>query len=634
MSTVSPQAWLDAVLHSQTESPLPPCATCENLFWLIYSGIWDRKPFAKEVKASGDEFCKRCQLVWCGVSAALPNIRTWDDVLLHALRVTGNAQTGQEDFLRVGVQTNGYSHGLARSQVLLQSPAPPDSDEWYGLLRRWISDCDKRHPACESVGDSTLPKRVLDLDFDQGRSRDIVLLEPGQHCNGRYIALSYSWGGRQDLVTTRENLDSRLTRISWDQLPILFQDVIKIARALCVRFLWIDALCIVQGDERDWMHESQKMAAYYGNACLTIAADHSPNVRHTCFPTMMGPAIRLDKMSAGTELPVLVRRAPIHFNLKEHRQERNSSKGFCPDEYYIWASKKPCGKCCSAVLCECGRPADIWNGKPELEIVPFRKIHQQTLQSIETALSLEEYWEVLLAKYIVRKLSFYGDRLKAIASLAKEFKASDETNAGQSRTLQLGDYTYGLWTKTLPAALLWANLSDEAVVRNSKFPTWSWNSIAGSWYYEQVPSTAEHFVPKSIVLEVPAESWDIDTQHESADSTPPYIVLEGSALEVSCCCVSAARKTTAKRVWTLSGVGDDRRLIVNLDIPPGHGITEINATCLEIGTSGCDDSKRCWGLLLEPSASFPGQYVRLGNMTASADWFRDNQGTVGKYSII
>lgn len=495
--------------------------------------------------------------------------------------------------------------------------------------------------------DSTLPKRILDLDFDQGRSRDIVLLEPGQHCNGRYIALSYSWGGRQDLVTTKENLDSRLTRISWDQLPILFQDVIKIAIALCVRFLWIDALCIVQGDERDWMQESQKMAAYYGNACLTIAADHSPNVRHTCFPTMMGPAIRLDGVSAGTELPVLVRRAPIHFNLKEHRQERNSSY-LMPLSTRAWALQErllsrrilhmgfeeAVWECCSAVLCECGRPADIWNGKPELEIVPFRKIHQQTLQSIETALSLGEYWEVLLAKYIVRKLSFYGDRLKAIASLAKEFKVSDETNAGQSRTLQLGDYTYGLWTKTLPAALLWANLSDEAAVRNPKFPTWSWNSIAGSWYYEQVPSTAEHFVPKSIVLEVPAESWDIDSQHESADSTPPYIVLEGSALEVSCCCVSAARKTTAKRVWTLSGVGDDRRLIVNLDIPPGHGITEINATCLEIGTSGCDDSKRCWGLLLEPSASFPGQYVRLGNMTASADWFRDNQGTVGKYSII
>jgi hypothetical protein len=46
---------------------------------------------------------------------------------------------------------------------------------------------------------------------------------------------------------------------------------------MSVRYLWIDALCIIQNDidERDWYKESGNMRHVYSNDLFTIAADVS-----------------------------------------------------------------------------------------------------------------------------------------------------------------------------------------------------------------------------------------------------------------------------------------------------------------------------------------------------------------------
>lgn len=44
------------------------------------------------------------------------------------------------------------------------------------------------------------------------------------------------------------------------------------ARALNVRYLWIDSLCIVQDDPKDWRRECEMMGLVYRDAHVTIAA--------------------------------------------------------------------------------------------------------------------------------------------------------------------------------------------------------------------------------------------------------------------------------------------------------------------------------------------------------------------------
>ncbi|KAK1707868.1 hypothetical protein BDP67DRAFT_581527 [Colletotrichum lupini] len=42
-------------------------------------------------------------------------------------------------------------------------------------------------------------------------------------------------------------------------MPQTFQDAVTMTRKLGIRYLWIDALCIVQDDIADWSREASTM---------------------------------------------------------------------------------------------------------------------------------------------------------------------------------------------------------------------------------------------------------------------------------------------------------------------------------------------------------------------------------------
>jgi hypothetical protein len=113
-------------------------------------------------------------------------------------------------------------------------------------------------------------------------TKDIEVLSPYPN---RYIALSYCWGPqtlKPFATTTSANIKDRKLGIPLEQLPQTFQDAITITRGLGIRYLWIDALCILQGHDSeakaDWSRESMKMADVYGGAYVTIAAANASNV--------------------------------------------------------------------------------------------------------------------------------------------------------------------------------------------------------------------------------------------------------------------------------------------------------------------------------------------------------------------
>jgi Heterokaryon incompatibility protein (HET) len=68
------------------------------------------------------------------------------------------------------------------------------------------------------------------------------------------------------------NIKQLSSSISIVDLPANFRDAIHIARKLCVRYIWIDSLCIIQDSRLDWEIESKTMGNVYQNAILTIAA--------------------------------------------------------------------------------------------------------------------------------------------------------------------------------------------------------------------------------------------------------------------------------------------------------------------------------------------------------------------------
>src|SRR6266536_1683714 len=158
-----------------------------------------------------------------------------------------------------------------------------DSIKAMDRVCRWFATCIAEHQ-CIAREPKLLPTRVIDLGTDS-TSPIVRLLETnGEH--GYYVALSHSWGSSGvAFTTTAENIDDRMQAILVEDMPQTFRDVVKLARFVLIRYVWIDSLCIIQGDQDDWEIEAPKMSEIYSHAYLTVSASYSTSSADGCFPS-------------------------------------------------------------------------------------------------------------------------------------------------------------------------------------------------------------------------------------------------------------------------------------------------------------------------------------------------------------
>jgi hypothetical protein len=129
---------------------------------------------------------------------------------------------------------------------------------------------------------SPLPTRLIMV----GSSSDagVRLVEtaslPADLDDLRYTALSYRWGSTNTLITTAEAVQELMAHTPLSRIPRTIRDAVQVTRRLGVRFLWVDALCIIQDDKEDWAKEAARMGDVYMNAYCTIAAHASRHADH------------------------------------------------------------------------------------------------------------------------------------------------------------------------------------------------------------------------------------------------------------------------------------------------------------------------------------------------------------------
>lgn len=158
--------------------------------------------------------------------------------------------------------------------------AQPSENDYLEIIGNWLKHCAKEHHLCrkelEANNSSPLPKRVIDVGSDDNSS--IHIFEHSDETPStkeRYTALSHCWGLTQHILSLRENIDKWKKNVPWLMLPKTFQEAITMTRKLGIRYLWIDSLCIIQDDTKDWQTEAAKMASIYNRAYLVIAATGS-----------------------------------------------------------------------------------------------------------------------------------------------------------------------------------------------------------------------------------------------------------------------------------------------------------------------------------------------------------------------
>jgi hypothetical protein len=106
----------------------------------------------------------------------------------------------------------------------------------------------------------------------------------------KWAALSYVWGGNQEVKTTSSCLSAMMMNISVENLPQTLTDALMVCKKLWLRYIWIDCLCIVQDDGDDLTRELANRHRIYQQAWVTIAAATAHNVSQGFLHNMMIPS--------------------------------------------------------------------------------------------------------------------------------------------------------------------------------------------------------------------------------------------------------------------------------------------------------------------------------------------------------
>jgi Heterokaryon incompatibility protein (HET) len=392
------------------------------------------------------------------------------------------------------------------------------SIEW---LKTRLNECRCDHHNCLRSQVSCLPDRVLDL-YGGATENEIRLME-FSHSFSDYVALSYCWGppDRKPNLTTVANLGERKSKIMMGELVKCFQDAVHITRALGIRYLWIDSLCILQDSDVDFATQAQKMSKIYENAILTIAASCTSD-SHTSFlrPREREPSkfeipmyrnefntsrdqnffesleeakhfgldqrhvgrmmIHLERRDEGTNLPLV---------FDSHWGEPIQKRGWTLQERFLSPSIIFFDR--GQLLWECtthrqlessALPLDTyWNDIFDCKFFVAKRLLRKPQKRSEDKSKLQDLWYDVLDIFGRRCLTHGNDALPAMSGVAKAFaRALDD------------DYMAGLWRKDLVRGLVWwiddqNSLSSSqgrcsqrdlhAISQSLIAPSWSWASI-------------------------------------------------------------------------------------------------------------------------------------------------------------
>ncbi|KAJ0159918.1 hypothetical protein CTA2_8894 [Colletotrichum tanaceti] len=210
------------------------------------------------------------------VSATDPGLAFWRCEVYEV--AAGGTRENQVAVLNFGIETSDDDvlQWLRVDVKCAPEPLDPDNVEWLkSELRGCEDDCAHAGPASRF-----LPTRLIDVGQSERDIPRLVVTEDAHALNSRtiddveYAALSYCWGPKEEALkqtkTTRDTMTTHCRGMPLGSLSPVVRDTVMVCRALGIRYLWVDALCIVQGDKADWDRESQMMGRVYYSCSVAI----------------------------------------------------------------------------------------------------------------------------------------------------------------------------------------------------------------------------------------------------------------------------------------------------------------------------------------------------------------------------
>ena len=453
---------------------------------------------------------------------------------------------------------------LYLSDYTAKKPIPRelDSDENWELIQAWIGSCERaklQHPHCYKVytpGLTKLPTRLIDLAAGPEGSDIRLVLTQNVQAKVEYVTLSYCWGitiaEQEALPLLRQaTLGPYCEEMSLYNLPKLFQDVIQVTRRLEMRYLWIDALCIIQDDNDDKQTELINMGNIYQGAILNIAAGGTPDINS---PLMC-------KRDTSFVEPI-----QVHItwnNLSKRQRYRSLKKAFqgthivvdgrfvpantqdCPLGRRAWVMQE---QALSTRILHFGKHQLFWHCRSgrACETFPRGMPHSGPFAGYQAAafgilisdfdraiagVDMNRQWWLMVELYSRREITRETDRLPAVSALARLFA---------ERAFPDDTYAAGMWVSQLPGSLCWrvslgagAPNQQCSQLRFAKVaPSWSWASVDG---HVLPPLPQDWFEPSGTDIHPFPVLANGGVYVKEADSRNPYGESEDCLLRLTHC---------------------------------------------------------------------------------------------------
>ncbi|RMZ71847.1 HET domain-containing [Pyrenophora seminiperda CCB06] len=381
----------------------------------------------------------------------------------------------------------------------------------------WIERCNKSHPRCSHIQEPVaLPTRLLDLaslpsqeDILHHKSNPQELFSSssfkivhGSTSQGQYAALSYCWGEGVPYTTTSKNVDQHMkTGVFYGQLPKTLQDAIFITRYLGLQYLWIDGLCIIQDDEKDWEYEAAQMGWVYSRAFVTMIAARA----HTCDEGFLQPRLALkeaqklqfadkqgsfelqfeyDDLQSSPSPLITETQQP----LRHHRSEPVMGRAWCLQERVL--ASRILHFASSQMYWECEHGFE--EERDIIGLVENKNYKEFSVDRVAMGLKMadtsprpdaeRQAWFMMIRQYTSRDLTKKSDKLPALSGILSELE----------KRLP-GDKCYaGLWKSWFARGMLWRlqspkidmNITKQPCRVSWRAPSWSFASLEGVVLYE------------------------------------------------------------------------------------------------------------------------------------------------------
>ncbi|KAM0421484.1 hypothetical protein ACHAPT_010657 [Fusarium lateritium] len=372
----------------------------------------------------------------------------------------------------------------------------------FAAARKLIHTClrpdkpSEGHELCRYSRDTVLPTRVLNVG-DPRNSDSLVRLQVNEFdIHGSYLALSYCWGKPpssgapfQNLLLRKNSLHDMTSQISLQNLQQSIQDAIWVTRKLGFRYLWVDALCIIQDDDEDKGKEISKMATIYKNAAITLAAGTAERASEGFLgdpeskPTIYLPedkfAIPMENGEIGT---VYLSAEPYEPDHPLDKRGWTLQEFMLSSRMLIFSDYQLLWQCKEVGLQSVTGDDRGLEYQQHLEHLPWKVFDEEAEVGFGASDSDKLYiWKTIILQYTERNLTEPNDRLPAVSGITSELgKLWRDSNI------------WGLWRRWFIPLLAWYKVDiDRVNERNLKrAPSWSWASLDGRIHYRD-PLEAE-----------------------------------------------------------------------------------------------------------------------------------------------